>query len=123
VKQKALTSLAYEKKEKTTKRQRFLAEMDQIVPWAKLLKLIEPVYPKRGNGRATMPLEQMLRIYCLQQWYAMSDQALEDALYDVESMRCFAGTDLQDDAVPDETTIYTSLSHCSRSASRGTYNS
>ena len=105
VKQQTFASLAYENKKKQTKRERFLAEMDEIVPWGKLSKLIEPYYPKTGNGRPAMPLERMLRIYCLQQWYAMSDPAMEEALYDVEPMRRFAGIDLQDDAVPDETTI------------------
>lgn len=79
--------------------------MDQIIPWERLLSLIEPHYPKRGKGHPPMPIEVMLRIYFLQQWYALSDPGAEEALYDMESMRRFVQLDLQDDAIPDETTI------------------
>lgn len=76
------------------------------MPWAALLEVIRPYYPQSGRrGRQPMPLEAMLRIYFLQQWYALSDPAMEDALYEVESMRRFAGLELLDDALPDETTI------------------
>jgi len=105
MKQTTFASLAFESKKKLTRRERFLREMDQVVPWARLTKLVAPHYPKAGNGRAPMPLEMMLRIYCLQQWFNLSDPAAEDALYDSESMRRFAGIELMDDAVPDETTI------------------
>jgi IS5 family transposase len=79
--------------------------MDAVVPWVKLLALIEPHYPKAGGGRPPLPLERMLRIYCMQQWFNMSDPQAEDALYDSESMRRFAGIELTEDTVPDETTI------------------
>jgi IS5 family transposase len=79
--------------------------MDQVVPWASILQLIEPHYPKAGNGTQPMPMERMLRIYFMQQWFNVSDPAMEDALYDSESMRRFAGIELIDDAVPDESTI------------------
>ncbi|CAI07435.1 Transposase, IS5 family [Aromatoleum aromaticum EbN1] len=80
--------------------------MDAVVPWAALLAVIEPHYPKAGRrGRQPMPMETMLRIYFMQQWYALSDPAMEDALYEIESMRRFARLDLADDAMPDETTI------------------
>jgi IS5 family transposase len=69
------------------------------------MSLIEPHYPKAGNGRQPMPLATMLRIYFLQQWFDLSDPAAEDALYDIESMRRFCGIELGEDAVPDETTI------------------
>ena len=88
-----------------TKREKFLAEMDVVVPWSRLLKRIEPYYPKKGNGRPPMPMESMLRIYFLQQWYSLSDPAMEEALYDIESMRRFSGLELVVDALPDETTI------------------
>jgi hypothetical protein len=97
--------VAYENKKKRTRREKFLEEMDKVIPWAELLKLIKEHYPKAGNGRQPMPLERMLRIYFMQQWYGLSDPLMEDALYDSESMRRFAGIDLEIDAVPDETTI------------------
>jgi IS5 family transposase len=98
-------SLAYENKKRQTRREKFLEEMDKVVPWDELLKIIKEHYPKAGNGRQPMPLEKMLRIYFMQQWYGLSDPAMEDALYDSESMRRFAGIDLAVDVVPDETTI------------------
>jgi len=101
----SFASLAYSNKKKKTRRERFLDEMDEVIPWDKLTHLIIKHYPKAGNGRQPMPLEWMLRIYFLQQWYGLSDPAMEDALYDIESMRRFAGIDLEADVVPDETTI------------------
>jgi len=105
MKQLSFASLTYQHKKITTKREKFLNEMEQVVPWKRLLKSIEPHYPKAGNGRPPMPMESMLRIYFLQQWYALSDPAAEEALYDMESMRDFAGLELVVDAIPDETTI------------------
>ena len=105
MKQTTFASAAWEKKGKVTRRERFLAEMDQVVPWASILALIEPHYPKAGNGTQPMPMERMLRIYFMQQWFNLSDPAMEDALYDSESMRRFAGIELVEDAVPDESTI------------------
>jgi transposase, IS5 family len=106
MKQTTFASLAFERKKKQTRRERFLAEMDVVVPWAALLGVIEAHYPKAGRrGRPPMALETMLRIYFMQQWYALSDPAMEDALYEIESMRRFARLDLADDALPDETTI------------------
>ena len=106
MKQTTFASLAFERKKKQTRRERFLAEMEKVVPWTALLAVIEPHYPTTGRrGRPPMPLATMLRIYFMQQWYALSDPAMEDALYEVESMRRFAGLDLTDDAMPDETTI------------------
>ena len=86
-------------------RERFLREMDAVVPWSILLSLIEPHYPKAGNGRRPYPLGVMLRIYFLQQWYQLSDPGAEEALYDIQSMRAFADLELGRDAIPDETTI------------------
>jgi len=103
--QLSFATLVYRHKKKQTKREKFLAEMDQVVPWALLLPLIEPCYPKAGNGRRPHPLEVMLRIYFLQQWYQLSDPGAEEALYDIQSMRAFAGLELGHDAIPDETTI------------------
>ena len=105
MKQTTFASLAFEAKKKLTRRERFLKEMDQVVPWDRLLRLIERHYPKAGGGRQPMPLPTMLRIYFLQQWFNLSDPAAEDSLYDIESMRRFCGIELSQDAVPDETTI------------------
>jgi IS5 family transposase len=105
MKQRTFASVAWEKKGKVTRRERFLAEMDAVIPWKHLNRLIEPHYPKAGNGTQPMPQERMLRIYFMQQWFNLSDPAMEDSLYDIESMRRFAGIELGEDAVPDETTI------------------
>jgi IS5 family transposase len=90
---------------KQTRRERFLAEMEQVVPWTFLLGLIEPHYPKTGRpGRQPYPLATMLRIHFLQQWYALSDPGMEEALYDTPVMRRFAQLGGLAD-IPDETTI------------------
>ena len=78
--------------------------MEALLPWSRMLAVIEPVYPKSGNGRRPYPLETMLRIHCIQQWYNLSDGAMEDALYEIASMRLFAKLSL-DQAIPDRTTI------------------
>jgi len=106
-KQMTFASLAHVTKKKVTRREKFLAEMAAVVAWSRLLALIEPHYPKMGSqgGRRAMPLEVMLRIYCLQQWYALSDPMAEESLYDSDAMRRFAGLELGDDRIPDETTI------------------
>lgn len=92
-------------KKRVTKRQRFLAEMEKVVPWSRLLSVIGPYYPKGERGRPPIGLERMLRIYLLQQWYGLSDEGLEDALYDSIAMRAFAGIDLARENVPDATTL------------------
>lgn len=105
MKQATFASLAWTAKGKVTRRERFLAEMDAVIPWARLLALIEPHYPTDGLGRPRKDLELMLRVYFLQQWFNLSDPQAEDSLYDSESMRRFAGVELGETAVPDETTI------------------
>jgi IS5 family transposase len=106
-KQPAFPGLRDAMKKKQTRRELFLAEMDAVVPWGRLLGLIAPHYPKAGprGGRPPMPLETMLRVYFLQNWYALSDPMAEETLYDSEAMRRFAGIELGDDRIPDETTI------------------
>jgi transposase, IS5 family len=106
-KQPALPSLRDAMKKKVTRREQFLAEMEAVVPWSRLFALIAPHYPKAGpkGGRPPMPLETMLRVYFLQNWYALSDPMAEETLYDSEAMRRFAGIELGDDRIPDETTI------------------
>ena len=97
MKQTTFASLSYQSKKKQTIREKFLTEMDQVVPWAELIALIEPhCAKKRRRGRSPVPLQSMLRIYFMQQWYAMSDPAMEDALYEIESIRHFAGLELID---------------------------
>jgi IS5 family transposase len=105
MKKVTFASLAYDNKKKRTRREQFLGEMEQVIPWEELLNLIRPYYPVAGNGRQPMELERMLRIYFMQQWYGLSDPGMEDALYDIESMRRFSGIEIGIDAVPDETTI------------------
>lgn len=95
----------FERYTKKTRRAIFLEEMEQVVPWAKLCALIEPHYPKPGNGRRPKELEQMLRIHFLQQWFNLADPAVEEALYDSATLRQFAGIDLGSEPVPDETTV------------------
>jgi len=103
----SFATLAYAAKKKRTKRDIFLAEMADVVPWALLEAAIAPRYPQVGpnGGRRPYPVGVMLRIYCLQQWYQLSDPGAEEALYDICSMRAFAGLELGRDAIPDETTI------------------
>jgi len=93
--------------------------MDQVVPWPVLCALIEPVYPKPGNGRPPIGLERMLRIYFLQHWFNLSDPGVEEALYESLSMRRFAGIDLGREPVPDETTVASSATCWSGTTSGG----
>ena len=95
----------FERYTKKTRREVFLEEMEQVVPWKKLCALIEPHYPKPGNGRPPVGVERMLRIYFLQQWFNLSDPAVEETLYDSVLMRQFVGIDLGREPVPDETTV------------------
>jgi transposase, IS5 family len=103
--QMSFAQAEYAGKKKTTRRERFLSEMEQVVPWARLVALIEPHYPAGKRGRPPIGIERMLRIYFLQQWYALADEALEDAIYDSEAMRTFAGIELSVEAVPEATTL------------------
>ena len=103
--QRTFASMAWQAQGKVTRRERFLAEMDAVIPWTRLLGLIAPHYPKAGNGRQPLGMEKMLRIYFLQQWFNLSDPQAEDAIYDSESMRRFAQVELGDEVVPDESTI------------------
>lgn len=99
----------FERHRKPTRRDVFLAEMDQVVPRAELCGVIAPYYPKDpepvAGGRRPVGLERMLRIHFLQQWYALSDPGVEEALYDSTAMRRFVGIDLGQEGAPDETTV------------------
>src|SRR5258708_32778526 len=94
----------FEKYGRKTKRERFLEEMEQIVPWAELQALVEPHYPKGENGRPPVGLSIMLRVYFVQQWFNLSDPGAEDALYESPALRRFAGVDLGRAPGPDEST-------------------
>ena len=104
-KQASFAQAEYARKKKTTRREKFLAQMEAVVPWARLVALIVPHYPAGRRGRPPVGIERMLRLYFLAQWYALADEALEDALYDSQAMRTFAGIDLGSEAVPDATTL------------------
>lgn len=106
MRQKTFAEAGFEKHRKQTRRERFLDEMDCVVPWERLCGVIEPFYPKvSGAGRRPVGLERMLRIHFLQHWFNLSDPSAEEALYDSRAMRRFAGIDLGNEPVPDETTI------------------
>src|SRR5918998_597694 len=95
----------YAGKKKQTRRDKFLAEMDRAVPWTRLVARLAPLYPKGERGRPPIGLERMLRVYFVQQWYGLADEAVEDALYDSQALRGFAGIELNRDPIPDATTV------------------
>lgn len=95
----------FETHRKRTQRDEFLATMNAIVPWTQLCAVIEPHYPKRGNGRPPIGLERMLRMHFVQHWFNLADFACEEALYDSASLRRFVGIDLGCEPVPDATTL------------------
>src|SRR5438105_15868073 len=106
MKQLTLATAGFERYAKRTRRATFLAEMERVVPWSALCALIEPFYPKPGNGRPPVGVERMLRLYFLQHWFNLSDPAVEEALYDSQAMRRFVGIELGGEPVPDETTVF-----------------
>jgi IS5 family transposase len=104
--QRSFASAEYALKKKRTRREKFLADMERVVPWERLIAVIEPLYPTSGRvGRQPVGLPRMLRMYFLQQWYALADEALEDSLYDSQALRDFVGIDLSCESVPDATTL------------------
>lgn len=106
MKQSSFASLEYAGKKRQTRREKFLGEMERVVPWARLIAVVEPHYPSSGRvGRPPIGVERMLRMYFLQQWYSLSDVGLEDAIYDSQAMRDFIGVDLSREQVPDATTL------------------
>ena len=106
MRQQTLADNGFERFRKRTRRETFLLEMDQIIPWRDLCKVIKPFYPKqKGAGRPPVGLERMLRIHFLQHWFNLSDPAVEEALYDSPAMRIFVGIDLGREPAPDETTV------------------
>ena len=106
MRQRSFAEGTFEQYRKPTRRERFLADMDKIIPWRELCDVIEPFYPKsEGAGRPPIGIERMLRIHFLQHWFNLSDPAVEEALYDSRAMRTFVGIDLGREAAPDETTV------------------
>lgn len=104
--QKSFSDLEYASKKKLTRRDRFLAEIDSMTPWGKLHNLIKPFYPKvEGAGRPPTGLARMLRMYVAQQCFGLSDQGIEDAIYDSQAMRAFVGIDLGQESAPDASTL------------------
>ncbi|MGH7061808.1 MAG: IS5 family transposase [Stellaceae bacterium] len=95
----------YGAKKKQTRRDKFLAEMGAVVPWSRLVERLAPLYPKGERGRPPIPLERMLRVYFVQHWYGLADEAVEDAFYDSQALRGFAGIALNRDPIPDATTV------------------
>jgi transposase, IS5 family len=117
MKQRTLAMMTgFERYKRKTRREIFLEEMEQVVPWRELCALVEPHYPKPGKGRPPVGVERMLRIYFLQQWFNLSDPAVEEALYDSAALRQFVGIDLGSEPAPDETTVckFRHLWHLSR---------
>ena len=106
MRQQTLSDEGFERYRKPTRRDQFLDEMEQIIPWRGLCEVIEPFYPQAiGAGRPPVGLERMLRIHFLQHWFNLSDPAVEEALYDSRAMRRFVGIDLGREPAPDETTV------------------
>jgi len=95
----------FEAYRKTTRKAEFLSRMDSLIPWAEFCSVIEPYYPKAGNGRRPVGLERMLRMYFIANWFNLADEACEDAMYDVEVFRDFCRIDLGCERVPDATTL------------------
>ena len=105
MKQSTLAASGFEKYRKQTRKAEFLSRMDGLVPWAELCAVIEPFYPKAGNGRPPIELELILRMYFIAHWFNLADEACEDALYDIEAFRDFCGIDLGRRRVPDATSL------------------
>lgn len=106
MRQQTFSEEGFEKYRKATRKEAFLAEMNAVVPWQELANVVEPFYPKpQGAGRRPIGIDRMLRIYCLQHWFQLSDPGVEEALYDSRAFRQFVGVDLGREPVPDETTI------------------
>ncbi|MGH9758948.1 MAG: IS5 family transposase [Candidatus Acidiferrales bacterium] len=103
--QPSFSQAEFADKKKITRREKFLARMEALIPWLQLLAVIEPFYPKGQRGRPPVGLERMLRVYFLQQWYGLADEAIEDALYDSQALQGFARIDLAAEGVPDATTL------------------
>lgn len=105
MRQTSFSELEYDAKKKVTRRDRFLAEIDAITPWPRLVEIVEPFYPKGERGRPPVGIERMLRMYVVQQCFALSDEGAEEAIYDSQAIRRFVGIDLSREPAPDATTL------------------
>ena len=105
MKQKSLSTNGFETYRKPTRKAEFLARMETLVPWEEFCKVIEPFYPKAGNGRPPVGLERILRMYFIANWFNLSDVACEDALYDIAAFRDFCEFDIGSERIPDATTL------------------
>jgi len=105
MKQINFTDIEYASRKKTTKRDEFLKTMDKIIPWEEWIAIIEPVYYKNKTGRPARGIEPMLRMYLLQSWFNLSDEGIEDAIYDSYAFRTFMKIDFTAEQVPDATTL------------------
>ena len=101
----SFSQMEYACKKRVTRRERFLSEMERVVPWTVLLDALTPYYPKGKRGRPPIGLERMLRVYFIQQWYGLSDEGVEDAITDSQALRNFVGIDLSRESAPDATTL------------------
>lgn len=104
-KQVSFSEIEYAGKKKQTRKEIFLNAMEELIPWEEWLLFIEPYYPKAGNGRPPRDMETMLRMYLVQNWFHLSDEGTEDTVYDIQSIRQFAGINISDESVPDATTL------------------
>ncbi len=102
--QASFAELEHDGKKRKTRREKFLERMDRLIPWKRMEAMVRPHYPKAGRGRRPYPLSAMLRVHCAQVFHNLSDPAMEDLLYEAESVRRFAGLRLSE-PLPDETTI------------------
>lgn len=105
MKQQTFSDIEYAGRKRQTKRERFLDEMNEIIPWEEWVSLIEPFYPKGKRGRPPMGIEKMLRMYLVQCWFNLSDEGVEDAIYDSYAIRKFVGVDFVEEQAPDATTL------------------
>lgn len=103
--QMSFAQAEFAQKKKRTRREQFLEKMEKVIPWQRLVGRIAPHYPKGERGRPPIGIERMLRIYILQQWYGLTDELLENTIYDNQAMKVFVGIDLSVEAVPDATTL------------------
>ena len=103
--QMTFSDYEYSKRKKKTKREEFLDVMEEIIPWDEWVEFVRPYYPKGKRGRPTRGIEKMLRMYLLQVWFNLSDEGIEDAIYDSYAFRKFMGIDFNEEQVPDATTL------------------
>ena len=105
MKQETFTDMEYSFRRKKTRREEFLEIMDEIIPWDEWVSVIEPYYPQGKRGRPPIGIEKMLRMYLLQCWFNLSDEGVENAIYDSYAMRKFVGIDFFEEDAPDATTL------------------